>query len=102
MAQAQNKQSIRTCCVCGEQGTKLQLVRFVRTSSGQVELDASGRKPGRGAYLCASQACFAKARKTNKLSRALKTQLSDEGYGILQAQFDVLVEQKFVAEGDDK
>lgn len=61
---------VRTCVGCGTQSTKADLMRLVRTADG-VQFDASGRKPGRGAYVC-SEACLDKAFSTRKLQRALK------------------------------
>lgn len=78
----------RVCAVCGQQASKGQLFRIVRTETG-AEFDASGRKSGRGAYVC-SQECFDKARKTGKLARALRTKLEHDDYdriaeGLVQA-----------------
>lgn len=67
----------RTCIGCGKASTKDELLRIVRQPDGSVGFDPTGRKPGRGAYVC-SGACFAKARKTGRLARSLRTRI-DEG-----------------------
>jgi len=63
-------------------------MRFVRSKDGEVSYDASGRKAGRGAYLCADDACFMKAAKQGRFSRALRCQLSTEDYLRLEAAFN--------------
>lgn len=73
------EKGLRSCTVCGEQAKKSQLARIVRTSDGQVDFDATGRAPGRGAYVC-SVACFDGARKTKKLERALRCRLGEQDY----------------------
>jgi predicted RNA-binding protein YlxR (DUF448 family) len=61
----------RTCVACRTERDKHELVRFVRTPTGDVLFDASGRLAGRGAYLCADGSCWALARKKSSLERAL-------------------------------
>ncbi len=61
---------VRTCVGCGAQSDKVRLSRIVRTSEG-VKFDATGRVPGRGAYVC-SQECLSNAVSTRKLQRALR------------------------------
>ena len=55
----QKKIPIRRCVGCGEGKPKKELVRIVRTAEGEVSLDATGRKNGRGAYVCYNNACLA-------------------------------------------
>jgi predicted RNA-binding protein YlxR (DUF448 family) len=62
----------RRCVGCGREEPKTGLIRVVRSPDGIVSVDASGRAPGRGAYLCADIACVRTAMKKNALSRALK------------------------------
>ncbi len=64
------RKRVRTCVGCGKQSDKLELVRIVRTDDG-VALDASGRMPGRGAYVC-SKDCLVSAFASRKLQRALR------------------------------
>ena len=62
----------RTCVACRQTSAKRQLVRVVRTPDGSVTIDASGKRSGRGAYLCASAECWQAGLKRGVLSRALK------------------------------
>ena len=61
----------RTCIGCGAKSDKVQLKRIVRTADGSVRYDATGRVPGRGAYVCSTE-CLAGAIASRKLQRALK------------------------------
>ena len=61
---------IRRCVGCGEGKPKKELVRVVRSAAGEVNLDLTGRMPGRGAYLCPDTECLRKARKARRLQRA--------------------------------
>ncbi len=79
-AKAQKKQPIRKCVGCGEGKLKKELVRIVRTKEGEVSLDASGKKAGRGAYVCASVACLEKAVKRKSLQRAFEMPVPSEVY----------------------
>lgn len=63
----------RTCVVCRETDAKRVLTRIVRTGEGAIEVDPSGRKNGRGAYLCDKRECWERAVSTPILARALKT-----------------------------
>lgn len=69
----------RTCISCGSTASKHELARIVRASDGSVAFDETGRRPGRGAYVC-SEECFAAACKTKKLERALRTRLGSDDY----------------------
>lgn len=70
----------RTCVVCRETGAKRALTRVVRTGDGLVEVDPTGRKDGRGAYLCDKQGCWERAVSTPILAKALKTRLTQESF----------------------
>lgn len=70
------KQPIRTCLGCYKAKDKNELVRIVRTKEGKVEIDPTGKKPGRGTYLCFENGCIKKAFKNNQVVRALKTKIS--------------------------
>lgn len=74
------KTPTRTCCVCGAKRPKRELVRIVRTPEGDVHVDARGREPGRGAYVCADELCLERGRKARKLDRALKTSIDEDVY----------------------
>ena len=62
----------RTCIACRQTGAKRQLIRVVRGTDGSVTIDPSGKRSGRGAYLCDSSACWLVALKRGVLQRALK------------------------------
>jgi predicted RNA-binding protein YlxR (DUF448 family) len=68
----------RTCVACRTKSEKRSLIRVVRTPEGQIEVDSSGRLPGRGAYLCLTLACWETALKRKALNRALRTVLTPE------------------------
>jgi len=87
MKTSANKTPLRTCVACGRNDVKNGFVRFVRSKDGVVSCDASGRLAGRGAYLCADEACFIKATKQGRLNRALRCQLSLEDHQRLEEAF---------------
>lgn len=87
---------IRTCIGCGTQQGKTSLLRIVRTSEGP-QLDPSGRKAGRGAYVCGA-ACLVKAQKGGKLQKALKSAVSQEDYENLGMQIAQLAQTAESAE----
>lgn len=76
----------RQCCGCGQMFPKKQLVRVVRAADGTVSLDLTGKKSGRGAYLCKSLACYQKARKTRKIERALSVEIPAELYDAMERE----------------
>lgn len=84
----------RTCIVCRTTDAKAQLLRIVRTPEGRVEFDATGRKNGRGAYVC-SVACLEKALNTKRLAAALRTTLTTEDEERIASQLrDALSHEK--------
>ncbi|MDH4207237.1 MAG: YlxR family protein [Anaerolineae bacterium] len=68
----------RTCVACRQVRSPRELIRVVRLPSGAVEVDESGKKPGRGAYLCPDKSCWERALSKTMLEHALKTQLAKE------------------------
>ncbi|MDL2259022.1 YlxR family protein [Eubacteriales bacterium OttesenSCG-928-K08] len=82
---ATKKIPMRMCVGCREMRPKKELIRVVRNSEGVVSIDAKGKAPGRGAYLCPEEACMERAFKTKALERALE-------HKIEQAVFDKLRE----------
>lgn len=68
----------RTCVSCRQVQGKRELVRVVRTPAGHVQVDTTGKLPGRGAYICAAPDCWREALVQRRLESALKTHLSDE------------------------
>ncbi len=68
----------RTCIACQQKRDKKELIRLVRTSNGNTEVDLSAKKPGRGVYLCPQRDCWEIGLKRNRLEHALKTKLTDD------------------------
>jgi predicted RNA-binding protein YlxR (DUF448 family) len=75
----------RSCVACRTTTAKRELVRIVRLPTGAVEVDPTGKKSGRGAYICRRAACWEEAVKRNRLSKALRTTLTEESRAALQA-----------------
>lgn len=83
----QNKKiPMRMCTGCSEMKPKKELVRVVKTPEGEICVDLSGRKNGRGAYICKNLECLKKARKTKRIERAFECQISEEVYDRLEEQ----------------
>jgi len=79
----------RKCIGCGESGPKNALLRVVRSPEGTISLDFTGKKSGRGAYICKKIACFKKARKAKKLERNLDCLIPDTVYDELEKEMSV-------------
>lgn len=79
------KVPMRQCVGCKEMKPKKELLRVVRTPDGVIDLDPTGKRSGRGAYICPQSDCLAKAMKQKGLERALEHPISDEVYARLQA-----------------
>ena len=84
----QRKIPLRRCTGCNEQKPKKELVRVVRSPQGEIALDRVGKLPGRGAYLCPSAQCLAKARKAKRLERALDAQIPPEVYERIEQEIE--------------
>ena len=80
----------RQCVGCREMKEKKALLRIVRTPEGDVLLDGTGKKSGRGAYVCHDPACLKRARKSRALERAFETAIPPEVYDALEAQMEGL------------
>ena len=78
----------RQCMGCNGKFTKSALLRVVRDPDGNVCLDFTGKKSGRGAYICKNVACLKKAQKTKRLSRALECDVPDEVMAQMEAELD--------------
>ena len=83
------KQPTRRCTGCGEHFPKKELIRVLRTPEGEILLDESGKKSGRGAYICKSAACFKKARKQRRLESSLDCSIPEEVYNRLEEELTV-------------
>ena len=79
----------RRCTGCGEHFPKNTLIRVLRTPEGEVVLDLTGKKNGRGAYICKNAACLKKARKTRRIEVSLECRISDELYEKMEEELTV-------------
>ena len=80
----QKKIPMRMCTGCGEMKPKKTLVRIVRSADGEISLDQTGKKAGRGAYICGSPECLRKARKAKRLEKAFGCSIPDEVYAQIE------------------
>ena len=76
----------RKCTGCGEMKPKKELIRVIHTPEGEVELDETGKKNGRGAYICRNAECLKLARKKKGLEKSLKCAISEEIYESLEKE----------------
>lgn len=88
-----NKVPMRQCIGCREMKDKRELMRILRTPEGELLLDATGRKNGRGAYLCRDFQCFAKARKSKALERSFQMSIPQEIYESLEREWEGFAEE---------
>ena len=79
---------MRQCVGCGEMKNKKDMMRVLKTAEGSVVLDKTGRKNGRGAYLCMSRECLMKAVRNKGLERSLKMSIPQEIYKNLEEEFE--------------
>ena len=84
---------LRQCIGCGEIKSKKEMIRILKTESEGILLDATGRKNGRGAYICPSADCLKKAVKSRGLDRSFKMQVPREVYETLEKEMEQLVGQ---------
>lgn len=80
----------RQCIGCGEMKNKKEMIRVLKTPEGEFTLDATGRKNGRGAYLCPSMDCMKKAIKQKGLERSFKMAIPKEVYEELEKEMEHL------------
>lgn len=80
------KQPMRMCTGCGEMKEKRELIRVVKSSDGEISLDKTGKKNGRGAYICHDAACLKKARKNKRIERAFEVTIPDEIYDRMEEE----------------
>ena len=79
---------MRQCVGCGEMKNKKDLMRVLKTAEDSIVLDMTGRKNGRGAYLCMDKECLAKARKNKGRERSFKMSIPKEVYENLEKEFE--------------
>ncbi len=82
----QKKAPIRRCVGCMQAFEKKTLIRVVRSPEGEVSLDFTGKKSGRGAYVCRSAACLKKAIKSKRIEKNLGCAIPDEVYERLEGE----------------
>ena len=85
---SKKKVPMRKCVGCGEMKAKKELLRVLRTEEGEFVLDTTGRKNGRGAYVCVSRECFGKAVKNKGLERSFKQAIPTEVYERLEKEME--------------
>ena len=78
----------RQCVGCREMKDKRALIRAVKSPQGEVSLDFTGKKPGRGAYVCPNTDCLKRAIKTKALSRAFETEIPQDVYDALLQEME--------------
>lgn len=76
----------RQCVGCGEMKNKKELLRVIKTPEDEILLDCTGKKNGRGAYICHSTECFAKAKRSKALERSLKVTIPAQIYDELEKE----------------
>ena len=87
---ANKKIPMRKCVGCQEMKSKKDMIRVIRTSEGEFLLDATGKKNGRGAYICPSKNCLEKAVKNKGLERSFKQSIPREVYEALEKEMEIL------------
>ncbi len=78
----------RQCIGCGEMKNKKEMIRVLKTPEGEFLLDSTGRKNGRGAYMCPSMECLRKAIKSKGLERSFKMAIPKEVYEALEREME--------------
>lgn len=81
---------LRQCVGCGEMKGKKDMMRVLKTAEGDMCLDVTGKKNGRGAYVCKSKDCLKLARKNKGLERSFKMSIPKEVYDTLEEEFENL------------
>lgn len=85
MVQKVKKIPTRQCLGCNEHKPKTELLRVVRSPEGEISLDFTGKKSGRGAYLCRDVKCLKKARKSKRIDRSMECTVPDDVYDAMEA-----------------
>lgn len=84
MEQKVRKIPVRQCLGCNEHKPKKEMLRVLRTPEGEITLDFTGKKSGRGAYICPKTSCLKRARKSRRIDRALECNIPDEVYDAME------------------
>lgn len=75
---------LRMCLGCGEMKPKKEMIRVVKSPEGEVALDFTGKKSGRGAYICRSAGCFEKARRARRFEKSLSCKIEESVYEVME------------------
>ncbi len=84
MEQKVRKIPVRQCLGCNEHKPKKEMLRVLRTPEGEITLDFTGKKSGRGAYICPKASCLKRARKSRRIDRALECNIPEEVYDAME------------------
>ena len=84
---------MRQCTGCREMKSKKEMMRVLKTAEDEIVLDTTGKKNGRGAYVCFSMECLEKAMKSRGLERSLKTRIPEDVYETLKKEFESIEKQ---------
>lgn len=84
----QKKIPMRMCLGCQEMKSKKELIRIVKNKENEISVDFTGKKPGRGAYICKSSGCLEKAKKAKRLEKAFESSINEEVYSSLKSQLE--------------
>ena len=85
---AEKKIPMRKCLGCGEQKPKKELIRVVKNKDDEISLDLTGKKNGRGAYICHSKSCFQKARKAKRFEKAFSCPIPEEVLDLMEGELE--------------
>lgn len=89
-----NKTPMRQCTGCREMKSKKEMIRVLKTPEDEIVLDTTGRKNGRGAYVCSSTECLDKAIRNHGIERSLKTSVPEEVYEDLKKELSKIEKQQ--------
>lgn len=76
------------CLGCGEMKPKKELIRVVKSPEGEISLDFTGKKSGRGAYICRNGECFDKARKARRFEKSFSCRIDESIYGVMADELE--------------
>ena len=79
---------MRMCLGCGEMKPKKELIRAVKSPEGEISLDLTGKKSGRGAYICRDINCLKLARKAKRFEKSFECRISDEVYDTMERELN--------------
>lgn len=79
---------MRMCLGCNEMKPKKELIRVVKSKEGDISLDLTGKKSGRGAYICRNVECFRKARKARRFEKSFSCMISEDIYNSMEGELE--------------